>query len=466
MATMRSLLRRPLCLLTIIWLPAVVWSQGVSPHLLLVAHWAALFCAAEVRSPRQSAGFWFLAAVGYYGICLWWLGNIFGLMAVALVLILALFHYGGGLLVGWVRVRLERPWLRAALASAVVLSIEYFRCEWFHLRFPWFTAGMAAGPSLLSPIVGIYGVSFVWIFAAACLVFVRNRVGYISAGLAALVGSLPVIDLGKDGRALPVLAMQFEEVGFPDARQQTLAVGEFRDGVILWPEYSVPMDVRQVSGVGLPKPSALESLKYLAAKQNCHVILGHIAPQEKVKDGVWNQALTIGPDGIVGTHEKNRTVHFMQDGTPSRRAEAVTTQWGKIATPICFDNDFTEVVRHMAADGAEVFLVPSMDAKAWSRQQHLQHGRLFQCRAAEMGRWYAVAATSGVTQIISPKGEIVAIAPLMEQTHLKGEVFFRQEQTFFVRAGWMFPWLVVGVAGFCLLALKRVRSPKGVAGGR
>ena len=81
--------------------------------------------------------------------------------------------------------------------------------------------------------------------------------------------------------------------------------------------------------------------------------------------------------------------------------------------------------------GASFFLVPSMDAGSWTDRQHEQHARLFRHRAAESGRWFAVAATSGVSQIVDPQGRVRGRLPTMEDGVLLGSVVPRTEQTLY-----------------------------------
>jgi apolipoprotein N-acyltransferase len=142
--------------------------------------------------------------------------------------------------------------------------------------------------------------------------------------------------------------------------------------------------------------------------------------------------------GILGTHFKNHIVHLFNDGEKGITAKAINTPIGKIGTPICFDCDHQDVIRKMTADGAELFLIPSMDAADWTERQHLQHGTLFRHRAAENGRWLAIASTSGLTQIIGPNGHSSAHLPLMEEGVLTGQISPLQRRTFFQRGGWLF----------------------------
>jgi apolipoprotein N-acyltransferase len=437
---MEKILENRLILLLISILPAVPWAFSHAPHVFMVVHWVALFAMLHGLKAASAARWWCGAAAAFYAVGLWWLPKIFSIAAVPLCFILGAFYYlMGGLLVWSTQHRLMagRPWAKAVLAALVVAAIEYYRCEWFPLRFPWFTGGMAVGPALLSPWIGVYGVSFVLILAASLVVFGTGKIRFAWGAALLGIASLPVWDSGVDGKKIPVLAVQNEAVPLSSYLKATEQI-PLQDGFLVWPEYATTEDVRQ------SKPGLTE-LQKLAEKRNSVLVLGGFRAGPK-PNSKWNEALAIDRTGILGTHEKNRPVHLMADGWPSSRAESVQTPHGRIGMPICFDNDYTEVVRRITAHGAEVFIVPSFDASNWSETQHWQHSRLFQCRAAETGRWFCVAAASGITQIISPEGKRVAVAKPLAATTLLGEVARRTGQTPFVQLGWLFPWAVCGVA--------------------
>jgi apolipoprotein N-acyltransferase len=163
-----------------------------------------------------------------------------------------------------------------------------------------------------------------------------------------------------------------------------------------------------------------------------------VASGSESRDGVeGNTAITFAGGEVVGRHIKNHPVHFFSDGVAGEVAEPVKTRFGKAGTPICFDCDHQDVVRKMTAAGAEFFLIPSLDAIHWSARQHEQHGMLFRHRAAENGRWLAVASSSGVTQIIDPRGHVRDRLPLMDEGTLVGEISRVRHRTLFQWGGWL-----------------------------
>ena len=173
--------------------------------------------------------------------------------------------------------------------------------------------------------------------------------------------------------------------------------------------------------------------------------------QRHEADGTsWrNIALTVDPSGVRGEHNKVHPVHFFNDGIAGTSALPVETAHGKVGTPVCFDCDYEGVTRRMTAAGAECFIVPIMDAEAWTARQHDQHAELFRIRACENGRWMFVCATSGVSQVIDPAGHIHGRLGAMTSGILTGSVGRETRLTFYTRHGWLTPWAVlVAAAGW------------------
>ena len=300
------------------------------------------------------------------------------------------------------------------------------------------------GPNFLTPVIGVYGVSFLATLAAA-MFLLENKHRMVRLMVVASIMVLfqfPAHVPSGDGEAVRVRLHQSENLDFYTYFEEAQK-SEFRDGVFLWPEASTSADVR-LTKFGRDENTQLDRVKQLAAERNAMFVFGQY--RETSEGTVINDALSVDGSGVIGTHQKNRPVHFMNDGEPGKIAAAHDTPWGRIGTPICFDNDYTEIARRMAADGAEMFLVPSLDAERWTRRQHWQHAELFHLRAAETRRWVAVCASSGLSQIIDPSGKRIATVPMMEDAILEGTLHRRTDQTIYVRVGWLFPWLITTVA--------------------
>ena len=220
---------------------------------------------------------------------------------------------------------------------------------------------------------------------------------------------------------------------------------------VVWPEYSVPYDLRV-------NKRDWDLVQSLCKERGVTLTLG---TQSRPDEKSWrNIALTVDQRGVRGEHTKVHAVHFFDDGVPGTTALPVLTNHGKIGTPVCFDCDYEGVVREMTAAGAEMFAIPIMDAESWTARQHDQHAELFRIRACENGRWMFVCATSGVSQLIDPNGQVHARLAALEQGALSGVMKRESALTFYTRFGWLTPWGVLAIAAACwvILILPRRRE--------
>ena len=341
--------------------------------------------------------------------------------------------------------------LKVLLAATLWTALEFYRSELFFLRFPWITPGSALGPTFLSPILGVYGATFLVI--AACTSFMQRTTVplalFLSLCLVCLGGFRPRrVDADRE-KGIAVTVVQSEECVLQSYVALTRRAQKEHPDLVVWPEYSVPYDVRK-------SPGDLAILTNLCNEMDAVLVVGTktvVGPGAKD----WhNTALVLDRRGVLGEYYKARPVHFFDDGLPGRRFTPIQTSLGAIATPICFDCDYSEVARKMVGLGAEFFAVPSFDAEEWSADQHRQHALLFRLRAAENARWLACAASSGVSQFVDPHGNVHRSLPPMTTGVLTDRLGRRQGRTVFVRVGWLFPWLALG-STVILLAYEAVR---------
>ncbi len=431
---------------------------GIS-YLALVA-WIPLLWALKDASLAAGTHLGFLHGMLSFAGTLCWLWGLFGPLSIGLWAVLALFSAVFGLSVAMAQKCLKNRLHLLAVIPVLWAGIEYFRCEVFTLHFPWITPGTGFEPNLFTGIVGVYGVSLVLIWAGGSLAL-GGRTGRITGALALVLMVFPLsrLDWARDIQKaevdgnVSVAIVQSEECYFRAYADLSETISEPVDA-ILWPEYAVSNDL-MTSPVDLARTMAL-----MRSKSASILVTGS---RTNLENGdYYNTALTVGLNGELGRHFKNRPVHFFKDGQPGTESAVIETPIGKIGTPICFDCDYGEVVRNAVLGGAEILLVPSMDAISWGERQHLQHAELFKHRAAENGRWMAVAATSGRSQVIAPWGDVVDELPLMDPGILHGMVRIRSELTPYTTGGWLVgPIMMWSAAGiFVGLSIAMIRAKK------
>ena len=416
---------------------------GWWPLLLLV--FVPLFLATTSTTPRRAFYFGMLQGIIGYGATLCWFFHIFAAGAISLFALMALFTALFCLLFNIFSKQTKSAILKVFLAATLWTAIEFYRSELFFLRFPWITPGSALGPTFLSPILGVYGMTFLVIAASAG--FMHRRTVPLAFLLSLCMMCLGLFHPGRiepdKEESITVTVVQSEDCILESYVKLTrTAKGEFPE-LIVWPEYSLPYDVREDKG-------RFSILKNLCAEMDAVLVVGTKTIVGFGDKDWYNTALILDKQGVLGEYYKARPVHFFNDGIPGRKFKPIQTDLGAFATPICFDCDYSEVARKMVKLGAEYFVVPSFDAESWSANQHLQHALLFRLRAAENARWFACAASSGVSQVIDPHGNVHKSLPPMETGVLTYRIGRSERMTVFVRVGWLFPWLTLGCSAILL----------------
>lgn len=414
--------------------PPLCWRWLVVPGL------GGLFVALRGMCGTRARAIGFIHGVTAYGIVLSWLYEIFGLLVFVPLCMLAAFTALFAEMQGRAWARGMKGWQLAAFTALNWCGWEFIRAELFPLKFPWMTAGLAAGPNALLPWIGVYGVGFLIVLVA----------WQVSAG--SWKAAVPLLLVLLAASVLP-RAHEAPRSSDPGAvcvgglQLECVTLDEFLSGTrrfspdvrhVVWPEYSVPYDIRA-------NKRDWKMVRDLCSERDITLTFGTQAVSGS--EGAWrNIALTIGGGFPDGEHTKVHTVHFFDDGSPGTSALPVETRHGKTGTPICFDCDYEDVTRRMTAAGAETFIVPIMDAEAWTARQHNQHAELFRIRACENGRWMFVCASSGVSQIIDPGGHLHGRLGPMERGPLAGVLRRETGLTFYTRFGWLIPWGLLAMA--------------------
>jgi predicted amidohydrolase len=77
-------------------------------------------------------------------------------------------------------------------------------------------------------------------------------------------------------------------------------------------------------------------------------------------EALYNSAVLIGPNGIIGVHDKIHNPggekHIFKGG---RNIDVFQTPFGKIGMMICWDVGFPELARILALKGADIFVLPT-----------------------------------------------------------------------------------------------------------
>lgn len=149
--------------------------------------------------------------------------------------------------------------------------------------------------------------------------------------------------------------------------------------------------------------------------------------------------------------------------TPGNKTSVFDTEYGNIGSLICFDSIYENLAIETARDGAELLAISTNDC--WFRDsaavyQHSSHAIL---RAVENGRYVVRAANTGISSIITDRGEIVeSLDPLVEGC-IVGKVKLIDSETLYTRIGnaiVLIAFLLVGMVGTMLEMNSRRRGER------
>ena len=392
-----------------------------------------VFLASALKGADGRAAFYggVLTGALYLGGTQFWLCSVFGFSAVSLIALVGAFT----VIFCCLLPRLEKVFPKiplSLLAATLWVGLEHYRAEWFPLNFGWGALGYSiAGRPAFAPLVsliGVYGISWILVF----LSFACRSDGRRALALTAIWTALCLYNPAPPAPERPLKVRLVQTMA--DENYLTAQTSTAKDAgidIVLWPEYAVMED---------PTNRLWPRIQAAVRSSGAHLIFGGKDYQGHRSDEIYkNTAYTLSPQGeILGKHVKNHTVHFINDGIKGTEARAVPTPLGKIGVGICFDMDYSDVARRLAADGAEVFLVPNMDPGEWGPVQAQGHRLLFAMRAMENGRWLARADVAGGTSVNAPTGQVTARVSTPGDATLDATVGRIPRKTLYTRFGWAF----------------------------
>jgi predicted amidohydrolase len=173
----------------------------------------------------------------------------------------------------------------------------------------------------------------------------------------------------------------------------------------------------------------------LAHKTDMHVIFGMPELSEKTKATIYNTAVFVGPEGVIGKyHKRYLPTHSVFEEKryfrPGYQTAAFDTPLGKIGLCICYDLFFPEVTRLTRLAGAQ--LIVCISASPSVRRAYFE--TLTAARALENTAFLAYVNLVGVedglqfwggSRLVSPTGDIISKAKYDEEDFVLCEVDFK-----------------------------------------
>ncbi len=210
--------------------------------------------------------------------------------------------------------------------------------------------------------------------------------------------------------------------------EETAAAGA---ELLVLPECAIPGYMFDSAEEALPYAEEIPGPSTDAFERECrrlgmHAITGLL---ERDGDTLYNAAILVGPDGLIGSYRKTHLPFLGVDRfvTPGDELPVWDTPLGRIGVEICYDLRFPEVTRTLALNGADIVCHPTNFPVAAQIQTELitvaraAENRIFLLTANRCGRerW---AEFCGRSQIVDPYGSRLAETGVAGETLLVAEI--------------------------------------------
>lgn len=116
----------------------------------------------------------------------------------------------------------------------------------------------------------------------------------------------------------------------------------------------------------------------------------------------------------------------------------------RVATPVCFDDSFTDAMRPLFLNGAELFINLSDDSWSCKKSSEIQHFVIASYRSIEYRTTMIRSTNAGVSCVIDPTGRILSSLPLFESCAQAYDVpVYARQITLYARLGDWLPLLCI-----------------------
>lgn len=403
--------------------------------------------------------------------------------------------------------------VRPVVGAAAWVLMEQARTVTPFGGFPWGRIAFSQGDSPLLPavaLVSVLGLGFLVALAGGLLArggqlaLERRAAGAVlAAAAAATVVTAPLLlSPPTGGEVLRVAAVQGDlppdftrtltaERGAMLQRylDQTMDLatdvqtgGTAYPDLLLWPEGASDLDLR-AAGTGEQTVAAIQEV---VDAVDAPLLLG--ATSRTPQDVPQNMVFALAPgEGVTQAYQKvylapfgefmplrplmrhlSEWVDRIPDWEPGQEPGVLDVRLrdGRqvpVGLTICFENVMDRAVRDVAADGAQIVVVPTSNAWFGEGHQSVEHLGISRLRAVEMGRSVVHISNVGVSGLVTPDGQVHERTELFTQDLLQGELPLREGLTPAMAHGHLVPW-VAGAVVLLGLVGGRLRRERPRAG--
>ncbi|WP_455220905.1 apolipoprotein N-acyltransferase [Kaarinaea lacus] len=216
--------------------------------------------------------------------------------------------------------------------------------------------------------------------------------------------------------------------------------------IIVWPEANLIVFAEEENAF-------IDRARSLARTEQVYLLMGLATLHPGERYTFRNHAILITPAGEIGYNYTKITAvpgfekkYSVPGDKPISFAD---TEYGRVASPICFDMDFESVIRQVGRGKADLMLVPASD---WKEIMPL-HQQMAEFRAIENGTALFRITRWGGSGAVDPYGRRLAY---MDDFNALDNVMIAQVpshagvRTLYARIGNTFGWLCVMGLAVCI----------------
>ena len=356
--------------------------------------------------------------------------------------------------------------------------------------FPWGRLAFSQGHTLLTPLAALGGAPLVtcavalvggglallltrppgrslcWLLPAAALLLAAPLVPVPTGGRPATVaivqGNVPRLGLGFNAQRSAVLdnhAAATHQLA-ADVRAGRTSLPE----LVVWPENASDLDP-------YTDPAARQRIDSAVRDIGVPVLVGAVV--DAPRGQVLNRGIVWDPvTGPGATYDKRHPVPFgeyiplrglvrhlsdkvnlvARDFAAGKRPGVLQVGQVRVGDVICFEVAYDGLVRDVVTGGGRLLVVQTNNATFGRSGQTSQQLAMSRLRAVEHGRAVLVAATSGVSAVISPDGSLQQRSGIFTRALLVAQVPIRSGTTVATRLGAL-PELLLALCGAAALVV-------------
>ena len=145
---------------------------------------------------------------------------------------------------------------------------------------------------------------------------------------------------------------------------------------------------------------------------------------------------------------------FKDDITPGNSSTVMDTKFGKIGSIICFDSIYENVPLNSVRNGAEIITISTNDAWFSDSASVYEHNAQARLRAVELGRYVVRAGNTGISSIITDKGEVLQQLDPLEEGYVIDTVKTTDTRTIYSKVGNVIIFVAFLFLGFVVFMVK------------